>query len=104
MNAWVSWTLGANLENLLLQGKAAINGTGNGLSNLIVGNAGNNSLSGGRGADTLEGGLGNDTLDGGAGTDTIRFAASLAVSVNLSRLPLRTPAWDWTPSAMSKTS
>lgn len=86
VNAWVSWTLGANLENLLLQGKAAINGTGNGLSNLIVGNAGNNSLSGGRGADTLEGGLGNDTLDGGAGTDTIRFAASLAVSVNLSKV------------------
>ncbi|MTE00634.1 hypothetical protein GIY56_10070 [Paracoccus sp. YIM 132242] len=83
VNAWVTWTLGANLENLVLQGKAAINGTGNGLSNLIVGNAGNNILSGGTGADTLEGGLGNDTLDGGSGTDTIRFTASTAVSVNL---------------------
>lgn len=85
VNAWVSWTLGANLENLVLQGKAAINGTGNGLANLIVGNAGNNSLSGAGGADTLEGGLGNDTIDGGSGTDTIRFTAGTAVSVNLSK-------------------
>lgn len=85
VNAWVSWTLGANLENLVLQGKGAINATGNGLSNLIVGNAGNNSLAGGRGSDTLEGGLGNDTIDGGVGADTIRFTAGTAVSVNLSK-------------------
>lgn len=85
VSAWVSWTLGANLENLILQGKGAINGTGNGLSNLIVGNAGNNSLYGGRGSDTIEGGLGNDTIDGGTGVDTVRFTASTAVVVNLSK-------------------
>ncbi len=85
VNAWVSWTLGANLENLVLQGKGAINGTGNGLSNLILGNTGNNSLSGGRGFDTLEGGLGDDTIDGGAGVDTVRFTVSTAVAVNLSK-------------------
>lgn len=85
VNASVSWTLGANLENLVLQGNAAINGTGNELSNVIVGNAGNNSLSGGRGADTIEGGLGNDTIDGGLGNDTVRFTAGTAVSVNLSK-------------------
>ncbi|WP_374301958.1 calcium-binding protein [Paracoccus sp. (in: a-proteobacteria)] len=83
VNAWISWTLGANLENLVLQGNAAINGTGNGLSNLLVGNAGNNVLTGGSGADTLEGGAGNDTLDGGLGIDTIRFTVSTPVSVNL---------------------
>lgn len=83
VNAWVSWTLGDRLENLVLQGKAAINGTGNGLANLVIGNAGNNSLSGGAGADTLDGGLGNDVMDGGAGADTIRFIAGTAVSVNL---------------------
>lgn len=85
VKAWVTWTLGANLENLVLQGKGAINGIGNGLSNLIIGNAGNNSLSGGHGRDTLEGGLGNDTIDGGLGVDTIRFTAGTAVSVNLSK-------------------
>ncbi|MCZ0963029.1 calcium-binding protein [Paracoccus benzoatiresistens] len=93
VNAWVSWTLGANLENLVLQGKAAINGTGNGLSNLIVGNAGNNSLSGDRGTDTLEGGLGNDTIDGGLGVDTIRFTASTAVLVNLSKAAAQNTGW-----------
>jgi len=58
----VSWTLAANLENLLLTGSAAVNGTGNSLDNVITGNAGNNVLYGLQGADTLIGGAGNDTL------------------------------------------
>lgn len=66
----VTYTLGANLENLMLSGAAAINGTGNTLANLMTGNAANNSLSGGDGNDTLNGGAGNDTLIGGAGNDT----------------------------------
>jgi serralysin len=56
----VDWTLGANLENLVLTGTASIAGTGNELNNLIIGNAGNNILDGGAGADTLNGGAGND--------------------------------------------
>ncbi|WP_323716081.1 calcium-binding protein [Paracoccus aminovorans] len=83
VNSSVSWTLGANLENLTLLGTGAINGTGNGLANLIIGNSGNNTLSGGAGADTLEGGLGNDVLDGGAGIDTVRFSGATAVRINL---------------------
>ena len=48
-------------------GLAAINLTGNELSQIIYGNAGDNILNGGGGFDTLVGGAGNDTLIGGAG-------------------------------------
>lgn len=57
----VSWTLGANLENLQLTGVSAIDGTGNELRNFITGNAANNVLNGAGGADTMNGGNGNDT-------------------------------------------
>ncbi|WP_146038606.1 calcium-binding protein [Paracoccus sp. SY] len=79
----VDWILGANLEHLVLMGSASINGTGNALSNAIIGNGGNNILKGGGGADTLDGGLGNDILDGGEGVDTARFTTNTAISVNL---------------------
>ncbi|MGX1174860.1 M10 family metallopeptidase C-terminal domain-containing protein [Pseudomonas sp. R151218B TE3479] len=66
----VSWTLGANLETLILAGSALLNGTGNALGNVLIGNAGNNVLSGGAGSDTLDGAGGIDTLVGGSGNDT----------------------------------
>ncbi|HEU4459752.1 MAG TPA: calcium-binding protein [Methylibium sp.] len=66
----VTWTLGANVENLVLTGTTAINGTGNALNNVLTGNAANNTLTGGAGNDTLEGGAGTDTLVGGAGEDS----------------------------------
>ncbi len=56
----VTYTLGSNLENLVLTGTTNINGTGNDLSNVITGNSGNNILNGGKGNDTLIGGDGND--------------------------------------------
>ncbi|WP_308256955.1 calcium-binding protein [Geminocystis sp. GBBB08] len=65
----ITYTLGNNLENLILTGTTNINGTGNTLNNLITGNSGNNSLSGGVGNDTLNGGVGADTLIGGVGND-----------------------------------
>ena len=64
-----SYTLGDNLENLELTGAANLNGSGNGLGNLLTGNAGANSLDGQDGADTLNGMAGNDTLTGGNGDD-----------------------------------
>ncbi|MCK9911621.1 hypothetical protein MXD81_20875, partial [Microbacteriaceae bacterium K1510] len=66
----VTYTIGANVENLTLTGASNINGTGNTLDNALIGNSGNNVLDGGTGNDTLTGGLGNDTLTGGSGDDT----------------------------------
>src|SRR5207253_367261 len=62
----VSFTLGANVENLTLTGLGAIGGTGNILSNVIIGNSGANTLIGGEGDDDLDGQGGSDRLDGGA--------------------------------------
>jgi Ca2+-binding RTX toxin-like protein len=69
-DATVSLAPFANVENLLLTGSGNINGTGNTLANLLVGNSGDNTLDGGAGNDTLQGGGGTDVLKGGAGNDT----------------------------------
>ncbi len=69
----IAWTLGSNLENVVLTGTANINGIGNTLANELYGNSGNNVLTGNGGSDTLNGGAGTDTLVGGAGNDTYQF-------------------------------
>ena len=53
VNASISYTLGANVENLILLA-GAINGTGNSLDNTLTGNSGNNILDGGTGIDTVD--------------------------------------------------
>ncbi len=65
----VSYTLGANEENLAFMGGGALNGTGNNLDNEILGNSWNNILTGNGGDDTLDGSGGNDTMSGGTGND-----------------------------------
>ena len=67
-----NYYLGANVENLVLDGNA-IHGYGNALNNSLLGNSQNNYLYGDAGDDTLDGGLGDDTLEGGAGADTYLF-------------------------------
>ncbi len=66
----VSYTLGDNVENLVLTENAA-NGAGNSLNNTLTGNAADNILSGGGGNDALYGGAGKDTLLGGSGNDLL---------------------------------
>ena len=86
----VAFDLGENIENLVIAGKADLDGNGNSLANEITGNGGKNRLDGkggndnlsgkggdddligGSGRDNLEGGDGNDTLNGGPGNDTMR--------------------------------
>ncbi|MDK9725213.1 MAG: hypothetical protein OEL88_09995 [Sterolibacteriaceae bacterium MAG5] len=70
----ISYTLGADVENLTLSGVAAVNGTGNALDNSMTGNAADNLLDGGAGNDNLNGADGNDTLLGGDGGDTLNGA------------------------------
>lgn len=104
----ITYTLGANLENLSLTGAAAVNGTGNTLNNVLIGNQAANTLTGGGGNDTLDGGAGNDTLIGGTGddvyvvdatgdvvtelggqgTDTVKSAVSYVLGSNVENLTL----------------
>ena len=67
----ISWTLGPNLEQLLLTGIAPINGRGNAQANLITGNSAGNQLDGDAGSDSLHGAAGDDTLSGMAGDDAL---------------------------------
>jgi len=85
VNSSVTMTLGKNIENLILIGNAAVNGTGNSLVNYLYGNSSGNTLNGGSGNDILEGGDGNDTLtdtsgkaymNGGAGDDSLTGGSS----------------------------
>lgn len=57
------------VENITLQGSAAINAAGDDSDNTLRGNTGANLLQGNDGFDLLNGGDGNDTLEGGEGND-----------------------------------
>ena len=99
----VTYTLPANVENLVLTGSGAANGTGNELGNSLRGNPGNNrltglagddTLSGGGGNDRLVGGPGNDKLIGGPGQDAFEFDTEPDAQANLDRLVNFSPADD----------
>ena len=66
VEAWSSYTLPANVENLTLM-TGGLTGIGNELANRIVGSSGD---------DILQGGGGNDWIFGGAGNDTFVYLAA----------------------------
>ncbi|WP_139026354.1 calcium-binding protein [Methyloversatilis universalis] len=70
VRARLDYVLGANVENLTLEG-AALRGEGNELGNVLTGNGLDNALYGRDGNDVLSGGAGNDLLDGGVGIDSM---------------------------------
>lgn len=87
--ASVSYSLSANVENIVLIGAAAVNATGNALNNILTGNGANNLLNAGDGDDMLIGGGGGDALDGGAGIDTASYqTATSGVQINTSNTSL----------------
>jgi VCBS repeat-containing protein len=88
----LSFTLGADIEDLTLIGEAAIEGTGNDLGNILTGNGAGNVLQGLAGDDRLNGGYGDDTYifapgfgrdiasDDGGENDAVRVNGNLALS------------------------
>ncbi|CAI8760674.1 serralysin [Pseudomonas sp. IT-P260] len=92
--ASISYTLGANVENLVLIGNDSINGTGNSVNNRITGNDANNTLDGGAGIDTLIGGAGNDTYVVDNSADIIIETSVLTTEIDTVRASV-----DWTLGA-----
>ena len=95
----VTFTLIHTVENLVLTGVNAINGTGNNRANILTGNGAANVLDGGAGADTMQGGLGNDTYviddagdvaieNAGEGIDTIRTSVTHMLGAGFENLVL----------------
>ena len=67
----IDYTLGFQVEDLVLLGSTAIDGTGNNAANLIGGNNASNTINGQNGDDTLIGEGGDDTLNGGLDNDSL---------------------------------
>ena len=95
-----NFRLAANLENLVLQGAADLQGFGNGAVNAIFGNGGNNILDGAAGADGMIGGAGNDAYivdnagdavaeNPGEGNDTVFSSVNFALTANVDNLVLQ---------------
>ena len=85
----VTYSLGANVENLILNGSAAINGTGNALDNILTGNSAANVLTGGAGNDTYVIGTGDTVIEGvNSGTDTVVSTVMHTLAAHLENLTL----------------
>jgi Ca2+-binding RTX toxin-like protein len=89
----------SNIEHVTLTGTAALNATGDGAANMLIGNAGANKLDGGADDDTLIGGAGNDTYAvdsagdaileyAGEGVDQVNAKSDYALAAYLENLTL----------------
>lgn len=94
----VSFTLTNYVEKLVLTENAHARGIGNALANTLIGNLGDNLLNGKSGVDCMDGGEGSDIYQidlatdhavaeisdkGGSGIDEVRFATTVASTLNL---------------------
>jgi hypothetical protein len=85
----VAHTLAANVENLTLTGSANINGTGNALDNILIGNAGTNVLTGLSGNDLYRPGTDDTVVEAmNGGTDTVEVAGTYTLGNNVENLIL----------------
>ncbi|MEO6309029.1 MAG: calcium-binding protein, partial [Nitrospiraceae bacterium] len=89
VQASITYSLGANMEHLMLTGTSAINGTGNSLDNILTGNSAANVLTGGAGNDTYVVGAGDTVVENfNGGTDTVVSTATWTLGSNVENLTL----------------
>src|SRR5262245_17488672 len=99
VHASIDYTIGANIESVILDGNGNINAAGNSAVNALVGNSGNNTLDGKGGDDTMIGGAGNDIyfVDSTAdlvienpneGNDIVHAAVDFPIGANVESLIL----------------
>jgi Ca2+-binding RTX toxin-like protein len=100
VHASVHYGLTADVENLVLDGSADLQGYGNGGANTLTGNSGNNLLNGEGGADIMQGGAGNDTYfiddpgdlvfeNANAGSDAVFASVAYTLADNVETLVLQ---------------
>lgn len=89
VNSSISYTLGANGENLTLTGSAALTGTGNELANMLTGNSAANVRTGGAGDDLYVVGAGDSIVEQlNEGLDTVQSAVTWTLSAHIENLTL----------------
>jgi Ca2+-binding RTX toxin-like protein len=102
----VTFALQAEVENLTLTGTSAINGTGNALDNILIGNTAANVLTGGAGNDTyVVDNVGDQTIEAAAGgSDTVQSYVTFTLQAEVENLTLTgTSAINGTGNSLANT-